>query len=88
MSIHETTDLGHVFISSPCSRLTRMSLVVFQHVDLLGELAVTLLTLVLFDALVKLHVVPQSVFGFHACTRKDFFSMTMIKTSATAMFIV
>ena len=39
----------------------------FQHVDLLGELAVTLLALVLFDALVKLHVVPQSVLGFHAC---------------------
>lgn len=51
--------------------LTRMSLVVFQHVDLLGKLAVALLTLVLFDALVKLHVVPQSVFGLHACTGKQ-----------------
>lgn len=49
-----------------------MSLVVFQHVDLLGELAVTLLTLVLFDALVELHVVSQSVFGFHACRGKTF----------------
>lgn len=47
-----------------------MPLVVFEHVDLLGELAVTFLTLVLFDALVKLHVVPQSVFGFHACSNK------------------
>lgn len=48
-----------------------MSLVVFQHVDLLGKLAVALLTLVLFDALVKLHVVPQSVLGLHACTGKQ-----------------
>lgn len=46
-----------------------MSLVVFQHVDLLGKLAITFLTLVFFDALVKLHVVPQSMFGFHACTK-------------------
>lgn len=49
-----------------------MSLVVFQHVDLLGKLAVTLLTLILFDALVKLHVVPQSVLCLHACRRKTF----------------
>lgn len=46
--------------------LTCMSLVVFQHVDLLGKLAVAFFTLVLFDALVKLHVVPQSVLGLHA----------------------
>lgn len=47
-----------------------MSLVVFQHVDLLGELAVTLLTLVLFDAFVELHVVPQRVLRLHACERE------------------
>lgn len=61
-------------------RLTCMSLVVFQHVDLLGELAVTLLTLVLFDALVKLHVVPQSVLGLHACTGKHLLNMALIQT--------
>ena len=43
-----------------------MPLVVFQHVDLLGKLAVTFFTLVLFDAFVKLHVVPQGMFGLHA----------------------
>ena len=48
-----------------------MSLVVFQHVDLLGELAAALLALVLLDALVELHVVPQSVLSLHACSRKD-----------------
>lgn len=58
-----------------------MSLVVFQHVDLLGKLAVTLLTLVLFDALVQLHVVPQSVLGLHACTGKHLLNMAMIQTS-------
>ncbi len=62
--------------------LTCMSLVVFQHVDLLGKLAVTLLTLVLFDALVKLHVVPQSVLGLHACTGNRLLHMAMIQTSA------
>lgn len=50
--------------------LTCVSLEVFQHVDLLGKLAVALLTLILFDALMKLHVVAQSVFRFHACKRK------------------
>lgn len=45
-----------------------MSLEVLQHVDLLSKLAVTFLALVLFDALVELHVVPQSVFGLHTCT--------------------
>lgn len=49
-----------------------MSLVVFQHVDFLGKLAVTLLTLILFYALVKLHVVPQSMLRLHACRRKAF----------------
>lgn len=49
-----------------------MSLVVFQHVDLLCKFTVTLLTLVLFNALVKLHVVPQSVLGLHACMRKRY----------------
>lgn len=49
--------------------LTCVSLVVFQHVDLLGKLAVTLFALILFDAFVELHVVPQSVFGLHACIR-------------------
>lgn len=44
-----------------------MSFVVFQHVDLLSKLAVALLAFVLFDALVKLHVVPQSVLRLHAC---------------------
>lgn len=47
-----------------------MPLVVLQHVDLLGELAVALLALVLLDALVELHVVPQRVFGLHACGGK------------------
>lgn len=47
--------------------LTCMPLVVLQHVDLLGKLAVALFTLVLFNPLVKLHVVPQSVFGLHSC---------------------
>ncbi len=59
-----------------------MSLVVFQHVDFLGKLAVAFLTLVLFDALVKLHVVSQSVFGLHACTGKHLLNMAMIQTSA------
>lgn len=60
-----------------------MPLVVFQHVDLLGKLAVTLLTLVLFDALVELHVVPQSVLRLHACTReKHLFSAAMTQTLA------
>lgn len=44
-----------------------MSLVVLQHIDLLGKLAVTLLALVLFDPFVQLHVVPESVLGLHAC---------------------
>lgn len=52
-----------------------MSLVVFQHVDLLGKLAIARFTLVLFDALVKLHVVPQSVLGLHACPGKHFVNM-------------
>lgn len=59
-----------------------MSLVVFQHVDLLGELAVTLLTLVLFDALVKLHVVPQSVLGLHACRGKHLLNVATIQQSS------
>lgn len=67
--------------------LTRMSLVVFQHVDLLGKLAVTLLALVLFDALVKLHVVPQSVLGLHACTGKHLVDMAPIQTSATVCYL-
>lgn len=50
-------------------RPTCVTLVVFQHIDLLGKLAVALFALVLFDALVKLHVVPQSVLGLHACRK-------------------
>lgn len=46
-----------------------MSLVVFQHVDLLGKLAVALLTLVLFDALMQLHMVPQRMLGLHPCRK-------------------
>lgn len=49
---------------------TCVPLVVFQHVDLLGKLAVALFALVLFDAFVKLHVVPQSMFGLHSCRRR------------------
>lgn len=45
-----------------------MTLVVFQHVDFLCKLAVTLLTLVLLNALVELHVVPQGVFRLHTCS--------------------
>lgn len=48
-----------------------MPFVVFQHVDLLRKLAVALLTFVLFDALVKLHVVPQSVLRLHACGKDN-----------------
>ena len=51
-----------------------------QHVDLLGKLAVTLLALVLFDTLVKLHVVPQSVLGLHACSGKHFHNVATIQT--------
>jgi len=58
-----------------------VSLVVLQHVDLLGELAVALFTLVLLDALVELHVVPQSVLGLHACTGKHPLDIAMIQTS-------
>ena len=47
--------------------LTCVAFEVLQHVDLLGELAVALLALVLFDALVKLHVMPEGVLGLHAC---------------------
>lgn len=50
------------------TQLTRVPLVMFQHVDLLGKLAVTFLALVLFDALVKLHVVSEGVLGLHAWT--------------------
>ena len=46
-----------------------MSLVVLQHVHLLGELAVALFALVLLDALVELHVVTQRMLRLHACTR-------------------
>ena len=49
--------------------LTRVPLVVLEHVDLLRELAVALLALVLLDALVQLHVVAQRVLGLHACRR-------------------
>lgn len=55
--------------------LTCVPLVVLQHVDLLGKLAVTCLALVLFDAFVKLHVVPQRVFGLHTCTVKNISSL-------------
>lgn len=48
---------------------TCVPLIVLQHVDLLGKLAVALLTLVLFDSFVKLHVVPQSMFGLHSWRR-------------------
>lgn len=51
----------------PRCGLTRVPLVVLQHVDLLRELAVALLALVLLDAFVQLHVVTQRVFGLHAC---------------------
>lgn len=44
-----------------------MPLIVLQHVDLLGKLAVALFTLILFNPFVKLHVVPQSVFSLHSC---------------------
>ena len=47
--------------------LTRVPLVVLEHVDLLRELAVALPALVLLDALVQLHVVAQCVLGLHAC---------------------
>ena len=66
--------------------LTCVSLVVFQHVDLLGELAVALLTLVLFDAFVQLHVVPQSVFGLHACTRKTSTQCSMLKHYSVTIY--
>lgn len=46
-----------------------MSLVVFQHVDLLGKLTFALLTLVLFDALMQLHMVPQRMLGLHPCRK-------------------
>lgn len=59
--------------------LTCVSLVVFQHVDLLGELALTLLTLVLFDALVELHVVPQSMFGLHTWAGKRWHNLRIIQ---------
>lgn len=59
--------------------LTCVSLVVFQHVDLLGELALTLLTLVLFDALVELHVVPQSMFGLHTWAGKRWHDLRIIQ---------
>lgn len=49
------------------TQLTCMPLIVLQHVDLLGKLAVALFTLILFNSFVKLHVVPQSVFGLHPC---------------------
>lgn len=62
------------------TQLTCMPLIVFQHVDLLGKLAVALFTLILFDAFVKLHVVPQSVFGLHSCQSH----VTHICTSARA----
>lgn len=64
-----------------------MSLVVFQHVDLLGELAVTLLTLVLFNALVKLHVVPQRVLCLHACGGKSLLSAGIGLTVDRCAFI-
>lgn len=47
--------------------LTCVSLVVFQHIDLLGKLAVTLLALVLLNPFVQLHVVSESMLGLHAC---------------------
>lgn len=61
--------------------LTCVPLVMFQHVDLLGELAVTLFTFVLFDALMELHVVSQSVLGFHACMGKKKKKSTMWRQS-------
>lgn len=48
-----------------------MSLVVFEHVDFLSKLAIALFALILFDALVQLHVVPEGVFGLHACQRRE-----------------
>ena len=47
--------------------LTRVPLVVLEHVDLLRELAVALPAFVLLDALVQLHVMAQRVLGLHAC---------------------
>lgn len=44
---------------------TCVSLVVFQHVDFLCKLAVTLLTFILLNTLVELHVVPQGMFRLH-----------------------
>lgn len=38
--------------------LTRVSFVMLQHVDFLGKFAVTLFTLVFFNALVQLHMMP------------------------------
>lgn len=54
-------------VGAGVTQLTCVPLVVFQHVDLLGKLAVAFFTLVLFDSFVKLHVVPQSVFCLHSC---------------------
>lgn len=51
--------------------LTCVSLVVFQHIDLLGKLAVALLTLVLFNPFVQLHVVSESMLGLHACETRE-----------------
>lgn len=60
-----------------------MPLVVFQHVDFLGKFAVAFFTLVLFDAFVKLHVVPQSMLGFHACRGTHLHHIRIIQTPTT-----
>lgn len=70
LSLHADDILSTRCTHTHTHTLTCVSLVVFQHIDLLGKLAVTLLALVLFNPLVQLHVVPESVLGLHAYERE------------------
>ena len=45
-----------------------MSLVMFEHVDLLSKFAAALFALIFFNALMKFHVVSQCMLGLHAYT--------------------
>lgn len=57
-----------------------MPLIVLEHVDLLCKLAVTLLALILLDALVQFHVVAQCMLGLHACRKQISMSAILHRT--------